>query len=104
MGTELGGAMLPYRYHDWSRLIGTPVEVRKDFEVVRAGVIDDAMEDSSVLWLAADAAGGRALFAAAEGYEVWIRPQELSGRLCYKMAAAQLSGSRPPVDPSKQAK
>ena len=77
-----------YRYRDWSRLIGIPVEVRKDFEFVRAGVVDDAMEDSSALWLAADASGGRALFAAAEGYEVWIRPRELEGKLGYKMAAA----------------
>ncbi|TLM82930.1 hypothetical protein FDW83_11035 [Pseudarthrobacter sp. NamE2] len=80
-----------YRYHDWSRLIGTPVEVRKDFELVRAGVVDDAMHDSSALWLAADAAGGRALFAAAEGYEVWISPRELGGKLCYKMARIQLA-------------
>ncbi|WP_258804260.1 hypothetical protein [Pseudarthrobacter sp. NS4] len=84
-----------YRYRDWSRLIGTPVEVRKDFELVRAGVVEDAMQDSSALWLAADAAGGRALFAAAEGYEVWIRPHELDGKLCYKMSAHHLQ--KPPV-------
>jgi hypothetical protein len=86
--------MKPYRYHDWYRLVGIPVEVRRDFEMVRTGVVDDAMEDSSALWLAADAGGGRALFSAAEGYEVWIRPRELGGRLCYKMAAAQLPASR----------
>jgi hypothetical protein len=91
---DWGNAMKPYRYHDWSRLIGTPVEVRKDFEIVRTGVVDDAMADSSALWLAADARGGRALYAAAEGYEVWIRPMELGGKLCFKMAAAQLSGPR----------
>jgi hypothetical protein len=84
----------PYRYHDWRRLIGTPVEVRKNFEIVRTGVVDDAMEDSSALWIAADAGGGRTLFAAAEGFEVWIRPQELGGKLCFKMAAAQLSAAR----------
>ena len=80
--------METYRFRDWSRLIGIPVEVRKGFEHVRSGVVDDAMEDSSALWLAADASAGRALFAAAEGYEVWIRPRELEGMLCYKMAAA----------------
>ncbi|MDR6791862.1 hypothetical protein J2X12_001289 [Pseudarthrobacter oxydans] len=80
--------MESYRLGDWCRLIGIPVEVRKDFELVRSGVVDDAMEDSSALWIAADASGGRALFAAAEGYEVWIRPRELEGRLCYKMAVA----------------
>jgi hypothetical protein len=82
--------MEAYRYTDWSRLVGVPVEVRKDFELVRAGVVDDAMHDSSALWLGADAEGGRALFSAAEGYEVWIRPQELGGKLCYKMASALL--------------
>ncbi len=86
--------MKPYRYQDWRRLVGTPVEVRKDFEVVRTGVVDDAMDDSSALWIAADAGGGRALFTAAEGFEVWIRPQELDGKLCFKMAAGQLFAPR----------
>jgi hypothetical protein len=85
----------PYQYHDWRRLIGTPVEVRKNFEIVRIGVVDDAMEDSSAVWIAADAGGGRRMFAAAEGFEVWIRPQELGGKLCFKMAATQLSAPRP---------
>lgn len=82
-----------FRYHDWSRLVGTPVEVRKGLRVVRAGVVDDAMPDSSALWLAADAAGGRTLFTAAEGYEVWISPRELGGKMCYKMASGQLRGT-----------
>lgn len=85
--------MNAYPYHDWSRLIGAPVEVRKDFLLVRAGVVDDAMADSSILWLAADSTQGRALFTAADGYQVWIRPQELDGKLCFKMAAANLPAS-----------
>lgn len=84
-----------YRYEDWSQLVGTPVEIRKDSKMVRAGVVDDAMPDSSALWLAADATGGRALFTAAESFEVWIRPHELDGKLCYKMAAHHLQ--KPPV-------
>jgi hypothetical protein len=86
--------MKPYRYHDWRRLVGTPVEVRRDFETVRTGVVDDAMDHPSALWIAADAGGGRTLFTAAEGFEVWIRPQELEGKLCFKMAAAQLFAAR----------
>jgi hypothetical protein len=88
-----------YLYHDWSRLIGTPVEIRKDFTIVRVGIVDDAMPDSSALWLAADSTHGRAIFAAAEGYQVWIRPQELTGKLCYKMAAAQLAHRQLPKRP-----
>ena len=79
------------RYKEWSRLAGVPVQVRKDFRLVRAGLVEEAMPDSSALWLAADEAGGRTLFAAAEGYEVWISPRELGGKLCYKMASAQLA-------------
>jgi hypothetical protein len=82
--------MEPYRYHHWSRLVGTPVEVRRGSELVRAGVVDDAMQDSSALWLVADSTAGRTLFSAAEGYEVWISPRELEGKLCWKMAATQL--------------
>ncbi|MDP9987011.1 hypothetical protein LFT44_01480 [Arthrobacter sp. FW306-05-C] len=82
--------MKPFPYYDWIRLIGVPVEIRKDSRVVRAGVVDDAMTRPAALWLAADAAGGRTLFTADEGYEAWIKPQELAGKLCYKMAAAQL--------------
>ena len=85
--------MKPYPPHDWARLIGVPVEVRKDSEVVRAGVVDDAMPFPAALWLAADVSGGRELFTAAEGYEAWIRPQPLGGTLCYKMTADRLHGA-----------
>jgi hypothetical protein len=95
----LAGGGSGRRYEDWSRLVGLPVEIRKDFRVVRAGVVDDAMQDSSALWLAADAAGGRALFSAAEGYEAWISPRELGGKLCYKMASAQLDAPQPTSRP-----
>lgn len=84
-----------YPYHDWNRLIGVPVEVRKNFLIVRTGVVDDAMSDSSVLWLAAEGVHGRTLFAAADEYQVWIRPQELNGQLCFKMAAARLPAPLP---------
>jgi hypothetical protein len=86
-----------FPYHDWSRLVGLPVEVRKDFQLVRAGVVDDAMQDPSALWIAADTTAGRTLFTAAEGYEVWIHPRELGGQLCYKMASVQLAGRKPAV-------
>jgi hypothetical protein len=79
-----------YPYRDWSRLVGTPVEIRKDFSIVRAGIVDDVMPDSSALWLASDGGHGREIFAAAEGYQVWIRPQKLTGKLCYKMATEHL--------------
>jgi hypothetical protein len=95
--------MKPYPYPDWTRLIGVPVEIRKDFQVVRAGFVDDAMREPAVLWLAADAVGGRALFAAAEGYEAWIRPQELGGKLCFKMASAQLQVPAPSAGRRHQA-
>lgn len=85
--------MKPYPSHSWTRLVGVPVEIRKDASVVRAGVVDDAMPFPAALWLAADAGGGRELFTAAEGYEAWIRPQPLDHVPCYKMAAGHLHGA-----------
>lgn len=79
--------MESYPYHDWSRLIGTPVEIRKNRRLVRVGIVDAAMPDSSVLWLAADSTEGRTLYAADDGYQAWVRPRQLGGRLCFKMAA-----------------
>lgn len=48
------------------------------------------MPDSTLLWLAADAAHGRELFSAAENYEVWIEPRLLDGEMAYRMTDSQL--------------
>lgn len=79
--------MESYPYHDWSRLVGTPVQIRKNGQLVRAGVVDAAMPDSSVLWLAADSLEGRALYSADDGYEAWLRPVQACGRPGFVMAA-----------------
>ncbi|MFJ5956387.1 hypothetical protein ACIQC5_10550 [Paenarthrobacter sp. NPDC092416] len=62
----------------WSRLVGATVEIRKDGQLVRTGVVEHAMPDSSAIWLAADANNRRAMFASAENFEVWIQPRQLS--------------------------
>jgi len=67
--------MKPYPSSSWTRLIGVPVEIRRNCTLIRAGVVDDAMPNPAALWLAADAAGHRELFTAAEGYQVWIQPR-----------------------------
>jgi len=55
--------MTPYRHHAWQNLIGALVEVRKDGGVVREGLVDDVMPDSSALWIAADGWTNRVLRA-----------------------------------------
>lgn len=77
--------MPAYRHDDWSHLVGAFVEVRIDKRCLRSGIVDDAMPDSSALWLAADELDGRALVAKAEGYEVWVEPGELQGLMTYRM-------------------
>jgi hypothetical protein len=74
-------------YRDWNRLIGVPVEIRQYGRVVRSGVVDDVMPDSSMLWLMADSAHGRTLFHAAEDYEVWIEPELLEAHHLLQVAA-----------------
>jgi hypothetical protein len=74
--------MESYRCDDWNRLSGVKVEIRRHGQLVRAGVVDAVMPDSTVLWLAADYNGNRALFESAEGYEVWANTHDLPDELC----------------------
>ncbi|WP_457971718.1 hypothetical protein [Arthrobacter sp. D1-17] len=82
--------MIKYRHDAWDRLVGAPVEIRKDGNVIRSGRVDGAMPDSSVIWLAADEWEPRALFEAALGFEVWVEPRQLAGKLSYRMTASAL--------------
>jgi hypothetical protein len=82
--------MTARRYNSWTHLIGAFVEVRKDDQVFRTGFVDNAMPDSSALWLAADEGHSRILIEAAEGYEVWVESRELEGQVRYRMTASSL--------------
>mgnify|MGYP003113819627 CR=1 FL=1 len=82
--------MCPYRHDAWQNLVGARVEVRKHSAVVREGLVDDAMPDSSALWIAADGSTSRELIEAAEGYEVWVEPRKLEGKLAYRMTSSAL--------------
>jgi hypothetical protein len=82
--------MIKYRHDEWDRLIGAPVEIRKDGSVIRSGRVDAATPDSSVIWLTADEWAPRALFEAALGFEVWVEPRQLAGKLSYRMTTAAL--------------
>jgi hypothetical protein len=55
---------------DWQLLIGSWVELRQDGRFVRIGEVEDAMPDSSVLWLKFDGNHGRQLVAKTDGYEI----------------------------------
>ncbi|PTT70780.1 hypothetical protein DBR22_00155 [Arthrobacter sp. HMWF013] len=83
--------MKSYRCDDWSRLTGVEVEVHIHGQLLRAGTVDAVMPDATVLWLAADHNGGRTLFEAVEGYEMWTDPQDLPDEL-----HAATHGQQPP--------
>lgn len=74
----------------WFALVGARVEIRNGGRTVRAGTVEDAMPDSSVLWLAADGNQPRALYEAAEGYEAWTEPNESEGPDRYRYTADRL--------------
>lgn len=57
---------------DWSRLPGQTVEVWLSGEYVAGGVVDQAAEDDSVLWIAAEGIMTRRIFDRASGYQVWL--------------------------------
>ncbi len=82
--------MAAYRHNDWSLLIGVFVEIRQNNKLVRSGFVEDAMPDSSAVWIAADASHYRTFIDKAEGYEVWVEPQPLEGQLAYRMTSNAL--------------
>ena len=45
------------------------------------------MPDSSAVWIAAEGIQPRQMFETAHGYEVRVVPQELSGKITYRMAS-----------------
>lgn len=77
-------------YPDWNRLIGAYVQISRENQVIRSGVVDDAMPDSSILWVASDGIHPRAMFEAADGYAAWVEPQQLTGEASYRMTSFQL--------------
>lgn len=87
----------PLKHTEWSLLINALVEIRHNSQVIRTGFVEDAMPDSSVLWIAADSKNPRQIFEAAQGHEVWVTPQELSGDRSYRMTASQIFRTTPPA-------
>lgn len=82
--------MTKYRHHEWARLIGVPVEIQRHGEVIRAGVVDNAMPDSSIIWIGSDEQSTRTLYDVSEGFQVWVDPKQLKGARTYRMTAKAL--------------
>ena len=57
---------------DWARLPGRSVEVWLQGECVASGVVDQAAEDGSVLWIAAEGISTRRIFDKSSGYQMWL--------------------------------
>ncbi|WP_457947780.1 hypothetical protein ACTAQI_18390 [Pseudarthrobacter sp. alpha12b] len=78
-------------------LINALVEIRHKGQLIRSGFVEDAMPDSSALWIAADSKNSRQMFEASQGHEVWVTPQQLNGELSYRMTASQIFRPTPPA-------
>jgi hypothetical protein len=81
------------KHVQWSLLLNTHVEIRQYGHLVRTGIVQDVMPDSSALWLAADSANPRQIFERCQDHEVWVTPQELSGDLHFRMTTNQIFGT-----------
>ncbi|HEY1158826.1 MAG TPA: hypothetical protein VGE95_21395 [Arthrobacter sp.] len=57
---------------DWARLPGRSVEVWLQGEHVASGVVDQASEDGTVLWIAAEGISTRRIFDKSSGYQIWV--------------------------------
>lgn len=71
------GERIMLRQHiHWRRLIGATVQIRHNGQIIRTGTIDDAMADSTALWIAGDAAQPRTMYETVRGIEVWAEANE----------------------------
>ncbi|MEI2276023.1 hypothetical protein OHC50_00865 [Paenarthrobacter ilicis] len=84
--------MTLHNYPEWIRLQGAVVQIRRDDHVIATGTVEDAMHDSSILWLAAEGLQLRRMYVAAEGYTAWVEPMLLAGDAAYRMTASRLYG------------
>lgn len=82
----------PRQHHVWSLLINAFVEIRQNGKIIRTGIVEDAMPDSSIVWVAGDGIRSRQMFEVSQGHQVWVAPQELSGDLNYRMTTKQACG------------
>jgi hypothetical protein len=73
------------QYVNWRRLIGTTVQIRQHGHIIRTGTVDDAMADSTAIWIAGDAEQSRSMYEAALGIQVWAEPDESKDDLGYHM-------------------
>lgn len=94
--------MTKYRHDEWHLLVGAMVEIHKNGHLIRSGRVDNAMPDSSLIWLAADGPETRALFEAAEGFEVWVEPRQLDGTMSFRMTSSALKGDHGATEQSRE--
>jgi len=64
---SFGERIMLRQYIHWRRLIGESVEIRQHGQIIRTGTVDDAMADSTALWIAGDATQPRTVYEAALG-------------------------------------
>ena len=83
-----GERIMLRQYIHWRRLIGTTVQIRQHGQIIHTGTVDDAMADSTALWIAGDAAQPRTMYDAALGIEVWTEPDEAEDGLCHHRMAS----------------
>lgn len=57
--------------NDWAQLVGHTVEVWLLDRHVVTGVVEQASDDDSLLWIAAEGLSTRKLFDKPTGYHVW---------------------------------
>ncbi|MFC9769867.1 MULTISPECIES: hypothetical protein [unclassified Pseudarthrobacter] len=73
--------MTKHKHTHWEDLIGAPVEVRHNGQIIRAGIVDEAMPDGSAIWVTSDSRQSRRIYEKAEGFLVYVEPQQLTGKM-----------------------
>ena len=84
------------KYLKWKRLIGLPVEIRQAGQTVACGIVDDAMPDSSILWLAQRGPQLRTMYERSLKYEAWVDLEILPKKRTSPISSSDASTMAPP--------
>ncbi|MFP3579271.1 hypothetical protein SB659_06730 [Arthrobacter sp. SIMBA_036] len=76
-----GERIMLREYIHWRRLIGATDQIRQRGQIIRTGTIDDAMADSTALWIAGDAAQPRTMYGTVRAIEVCAEASVAEDRL-----------------------
>jgi hypothetical protein len=63
---------IPEPLDNWKELIGRTIELRRQGQLIRTARVEDASQDSAMIWLAFEGNHNRQLILKTDGYDIHL--------------------------------